>query len=167
MLSIMLAALLNTAIVPAPGAPAATRLPFAPVTAALATGFSDEEHLLKARQAMLAGELDVARREFIIAAALDRDAGRIPMEATFGLARVLYGQNREGDAARLLDDLATEALRQGNIDCAALALNDALWLHLRADRRAESLADGLRLSEVLNDTRLSDTVRQEVRARFR
>lgn len=167
MYTIMLAALLNTVTTASPGAPAATRLPFARAAIEVAHTPVDEEHLLKARVAMLAGQLDLARREFIIAAALDRDAGRIPMEATFGLARVLYGQNREAEAARLLDELATEALQQQNVDCAALALNDALWLHLRANRRADALADGLRLTDVLNDTRLSDTVRREVRSRFR
>jgi hypothetical protein len=167
MFTIMLAALFNTVTAAAPGAPAVTRLPFARAAIEVAHAPADEEHLLKARVAMLAGQLDLARREFIIAAALDRDAGRVPTEATFGLARVLYGQNREAEAARLLDELATEALRQQDVDCAALALNDALWLHLRANRRADALADGLRLTDVLNDTRLSDTVRREVRGRFK
>jgi len=67
MFTIMLAALLNTVTAASPGAPAATRLPFARTALEVAHTPVDEEHLLKARVAM--------------------------------------------------DELATEALRQQNLDC--------------------------------------------------
>lgn len=166
MLSIMLAALLNTATLAAPGAPAATRLPFAKATALLAS-HPDEEHLLKARKAMMEGALEMARREFIIAAALDRAEGKIPLDATLGLAHVLFGQNRELEAARVLDEMADEALKANNADYAALALQDALWLHARAGRRPQAMSDGLKLTQLLNSTKLSPEVRKQVRTRFR
>jgi len=166
MLSIMLAALLNTAPSAAPGAPAVTRLPF-DRAAALLAAHTDEEHLLKARKAMMEGALEVARREFIIAAALDRADGRMPLDATLGLAHVLFGQNREVEAARVLDELADEALKAGNADVAALALQDALWLHVRGGRRAQTMSDGLKLTQLLNSSGLSPDVRKQVRTRFR
>lgn len=166
MLSIMLAALLNTATFTAPGAPAATRLPFGKAEMLLTTA-RDEEHLLKARRAMMDGALETARREFIIAAALDRADGKLPLDATVGLAHVLFGQNREAEAARVLDELAEEALKVNNVDCAALALHDALWLHVRANRRPQAVNDGLKLTQLLNAGRLSPEVRKQVQTRFR
>lgn len=168
MLSIMLAALLNTATFVAPGAPAATRLPFGKAVERLSSPATrDEEHLLKARKAMTDGAFEMARREFIIAAALDRAEGKLPVDATFGLAHVLYGQGREADAARVLDELASEALTVNDMDCAALALQDALWLHLRAGRRTEAQNDGVKLGRVLDSDRLSPAVRKQVRLRVR
>lgn len=166
MFSIMLAALLNTATIAAPGAPAVTRLPFGKAEMLL-TSTTDEEHLLKARRAMMDGALETARREFIIAAALDRADGKLPQDATLGLAHVLFGQNREADAARVLDELADEALKANQPDCAALALHDALWLHVRAGRRPQAMSDGLKLTQLLNSGRLSPDVRKQVQTRFR
>lgn len=167
MLSIMLAALLNTATFVAPGAPATTRLPFGKIDSAVAIRtIADEEHLLKAHKAITDGAFDLARREFIIAAALDRADGKVPAKAVFGLAHVLYGQNREQEAARALDELADDALAANDVDCAALALQDALWLHLQAGRRAQTRIDAVKLNDLLNSGQLSSAVIKRVRTRF-
>lgn len=167
MLSIMLAALLNTATFVAPGAPAATRLPFGKADSVVSTRLrADEEHLLKAHKAMADGAFEMARREFIIAAALDRADGKLPTKAVVGLAHVLYGQNRERDAARVLDELADEALAANDVDCAALALQDALWLHLQAGRKNETKVDAVKLNQLLTSRRLSDSVQKQIRSRF-
>ena len=63
--------------------------------------------------------------------------------------------------------LADEALAVHDADCAALALQDALWLHVRAGRRPQSVNDGLKLTQLLDSTKLSPEVRKHVRARFR
>lgn len=163
---IMLAALLNTAIIVTPVAPARP-LPISPVTVSLTASRADNEHLVRARQALDSGAYDIARREFVIAAALDRDAGLLPVDASFGLANVLFAQGYEREAALVLDQLADEALNRDEVDVAARALNDATWLHLQARRPAEARADGQRLASLLGDSRLSPAVRREVRARFR
>jgi hypothetical protein len=122
-------------------------------------------HLDSARRALAAGEFDVARRAFVIAAALERDAGRLPIEAAFGLAHVLYSQSYNREAAFTLDRLAQDAAKAGDAETEAKALMDATWLHVDAGQRASARACGERLRALLKEGRLSAETRKAVRAR--
>ena len=124
-------------------------------------------HIDNARRALANGEFDVARREFVIAAALDRDAGRLPVEASFGLAHVLYSQSYNREAATTLDRLAAEAARIGDMDTEARALLDAVWLHLDAGQRAAARSNATRLRAIVDDERLSEETRKLVKSRLR
>lgn len=127
----------------------------------------DNEHLVKARQALESGDFDLARREFVIAAALDRDAGRLPKDAVFGLANTLYSLSYTREAAIVMNRLADEASAVGDKDVEAMALADAMWLNNEAGQRTQARADGARLRALLKDNSLSATAREYVRSRTR
>ncbi len=125
------------------------------------------EHLGNARRAASLGEFDVARREYVIAAALDRDAGFLPTEATHGLVQVLYAQAYNREAAVLLGALATEAESKGAADVEARALIDAIWLNVDCGQRNLARAQARRLQSLLQDGRLSAETVALVRVRYK
>ncbi len=124
------------------------------------------EHLASAQRAVSVGAYDVARREFVMAAALDRDAGYLPLEASLGLARVLYSQSYGREAAQILDRLATEAAQKGDADVEARALVDAIWLNVDAGQRNQARSDALRLQMLLKDRQLSAATVKIVKERY-
>ena len=142
------------------------RLADSAMTVRTARTVASEEHLQVARRAMRDGNFDVARREFTAAATSDRDAGRLPVEATFGLASALYAQAYNREAAITMERLANEANLRGDTDTEAIALADAIWLNADAGQRitARKLADRLRL--LVKDTPLSMEARAAVKARL-
>lgn len=166
MLNIMLAAAL---VVTAPAQLRAVDVarPAAPMAEARLTVSDDNEHMLKARKALEAGDFDLARREFVVAAALDRDAGRIPKDAVFGLAHSLYSLSYTREAAMVMNKLAEEASRAGDVDTEAMALADALWLNMEAGQRVQARADGSRLRHLLKTAKLSVATREYVSTRAR
>ncbi|WP_310569290.1 hypothetical protein [Gemmatimonas sp.] len=123
------------------------------------------EHIARARLALANGEFDVARREFVTAAAIDRDEGKLPTEATFGLAHVLYAQSYNREAAMVLERLAADASTVGDVDTEAKALLDAMWLNVDAKQRLQARADASRLRVLLRDKRLSNETRKLVASR--
>lgn len=125
------------------------------------------EHIAKARKALDKGELTEARREYVIATALDRDEGRLPIESSFGLAQLLFAQFDPVGAAKVLNDLADEAAQRNDVDTEARALTDAVWLNLNAKQHNRARRDAERLRDLLNDNRLSATTRSYVQSRVR
>lgn len=125
------------------------------------------EHIARARLALANGEFDVARREFVIAVAIDRDEGKLATEASFGLAHVLYAQSYNREAATVLERLAADASTAGDVDTEAKALLDAMWLNIDAKQRSQARADGWRLRELLKDHRLTGDTRKRVIAHVR
>jgi hypothetical protein len=144
----------------------ATRTVASATVARVADSVSPANHLDSARRALANGQFDVARREFVIAAALERDAGRVPVEASFGLAHVLYSQSYNREAAIVLGQLAEEAAKQGDIDTEVRARLDAIWLNLDAGQRAQARADASRLRSLIDDTRLTAETRKLLKARL-
>lgn len=126
---------------------------------------SSPEHIARARLALANGEFDVARREFVTAAAIDRDEGKLPAEATFGLAHVLYAQSYNREAAMVLERLAADASTAGDVDIEAKALLDAMWLNVDAKQRLQARADASRLRVLLRDKRLSNETRKLIASR--
>ncbi|WP_373065030.1 hypothetical protein [Gemmatimonas sp.] len=126
---------------------------------------SNPEHIARARVALAKGEYDVARREFVTAAAIDRDEGKLATEASFGLAHVLYAQSYNREAATVLERLAAEASTAGDVDTEAKALLDAMWLNVDAKQRMQARADASRLRVLLKDKRLSNDTRKLVASR--
>ncbi len=125
------------------------------------------DHIATARRALTNAEFDVARREFVIAAALDRDDGKLPIDAVFGLANVLYLSSFSREAAIVLDKFATEAAAVGDYNTEARALMDAIWLNVDAGQRTQARNDGIRLRELLKGGVLSAETLRTVKARFR
>ncbi|QJR34112.1 hypothetical protein [Gemmatimonas groenlandica] len=126
---------------------------------------SSPEHIARARLALANGEFDIARREFVTAAAIDRDEGKLPAEASFGLAHVLYAQSYNREAAMVLERLAADASTAGDVDTEAKALLDAMWLNVDAKQRLQARADASRLRVLLRDKRLSNETRKLVASR--
>jgi tetratricopeptide (TPR) repeat protein len=163
MLSILLAttAMCNAALIDLP----ATAPTSETVRIEAAYDAAADEHMRKARQALDAGDLDLARREFVIAAALERDAGRVPADATFGLAHVLYAQSCDREAAIVLNKLAEEASRAGDANTEARALADAVWLNATGKQFAQARADASRLRKLLRSDALTEDTRRHIIAR--
>ncbi len=166
MLNLMLAAAL---VVTAPAQLRAVDVarPAAPIAATRQNASDDNEHMFKARKALETGDFDLARREFVIAAALERDAGRLPKDAVFGLAHTLYSLSYTREAAMVMNKLAEEASEAGDTETEAMALADALWLNAEAGQRTQARADGSRLRYLLKTAQLSASTREYVRARAR
>ncbi|MBY0488290.1 MAG: hypothetical protein K2R93_00500 [Gemmatimonadaceae bacterium] len=162
MLTLVIAAL--TAVNTAAAMPAARATASTPV---VAEPTRSAEHIAKARRALVQGELQEARREYVIASALDRDEGKLPAEAAFGLAQVLFSQFDEKGAAKVLDQLADEASAKGDADTEARALTDAVWLNLNTHQTARARVDAERLRELLKGERLSTETRAYITARIR
>lgn len=124
-------------------------------TAAASTG----QYLQQARDAARRGDLDTARRQYRVAAALGRDDGCLPVDATNGLARLLFAQSRSGEAADLMLQLADEAHEVGNRDVEANALVSAAWLRLDSGERLMAKPLVRRLHEIAKDPSLTRETR--------
>lgn len=125
-----------------------------------------DDHLQVAHRAMSNGEFDIARREFSAAVVTDRDAGRLPVESSIGLANALYAQAYNVEAAITMERLANEAALKGDTDTEAIALADAIWLNADAGQRvaARRLTD--RLRAIMKDTPLSMDARKAIKTRL-
>ncbi len=166
MLTLVIAAL--TAVHTAAALPAARTTDRVPAVAvAVAEPARSAEHIAKARRAMDQGELLEARREFVIASALDRDEGKLPAEASFGLAQVLYSQFDEKGAAKVLDQLADEASLKNDANTEARALTDAVWLNVQTGQVNRARIGAERLKDLLGGSNLSAETRKYVSSRVR
>jgi len=116
-------------------------------------------HLQNARVALEQGDVSAARREYRFAQVVDRDAGLIPVEASNGLAALLYAQAQPREAAEIMQQLADEAARAGKIDLEASALVSATWLRLECGDRVAAKQGVRRLHEIARDSRISDATR--------
>lgn len=149
-------------------APAPSRLASTPVAAVASMPLPPvdapaDEYLARARKAFDAGDLGVARREFVIAAALERDAGRLPVAASFGLSRVLFAQSNNKEAAQVLSELARDAAAKGDDNTEARALADAIWLNRESNQRADVRNEAARLLTLMRGTSLSAETRRLIR----
>lgn len=145
--------------------PAPTRLAAPPVAvvAAVAMPVADapsDEYLVRARKAFDLGDFTTARRDYVIAAALDRDAGRLPVLASFGLSRVLFAQSNSREAAQVLTELAREAAVKGDDNTEARALADAIWLSREANQITQVRTEATRLRDLLKGNTLSADTRR-------
>ncbi len=130
-------------------------LPAAPFVAAEASN----PHLDNARTAIAKGDLLTARREYRFAAVIDRDEGRLPVEASHGLAELLFAQSMRREAADVMQQLADEAARVRNVDIEARALISAAWLRLEAGEHTLAKQNVRRLREIARDAGLAPDTR--------
>ncbi|GAB1344373.1 hypothetical protein [Gemmatimonas sp.] len=140
----------------------ATRSEFtatAPVTA--------EEHMQVARRAASSGAYDVARREYRIAAVLQRESGQLATEATYGLIQVLYAQAANDEAVFELDHLALDAAKQADFETEARVRADAIWLKAEAGDMKGARKDARRLNAIVRTGALSAGTQEYVTARVR
>ena len=121
-------------------------------TAMQAVPDGTSQYLNAAQDAIKAGDIDGARRQYRIAAALGRDEGCLPVQATNGLASMLFAEQRATEAADVLLQLASEARAAGNDDVEANALVHAAWLHLQVGARTPA-KDAVRRLHQLKDSR--------------
>lgn len=161
----MLAALhVNSASV-AVQPPVSTRTPMVASTTRTSPARADAEHLARAKKAMLDGQFELARREFTAAATLEREAGRVPVEAVTGLAHALYSQSYNVEAALAMERLAAEAAANRDANAEAIALADAIWLHADAGQRLTARKQASRLKKLMKDSTITAETREFVRVR--
>lgn len=116
-------------------------------------------HLQNARSAMEKGDLSLARREYQFAQIVDREAGRIPVDASKGLAALLFTQSQPRAAAEIMQQLADEAALAGQIDLEASALVSATWLRLECGDRFAVKEGVRRLHQISRDRSISSETR--------
>lgn len=164
MLTLALLAAITTATPIAPTSGAAMTRP--DVSAAQRLGDAAAERLERARRAQCAGDFELARQEYAAAAELDRAAGGLAVEASYGLAHVLQQQSLLREAGLVLNHLANEASLRGDAETEAQALLDALWLNAKASERVQVRTDVARLKALVTDERVSSATRRQIRARL-
>ncbi|BAH39753.1 hypothetical protein GAU_2711 [Gemmatimonas aurantiaca T-27] len=161
----MLALVLSTfatlqVVTPAPARLAPTPVAVVAAVAMPAADTPSDEYLARARKAFDQGDFQAARRDYVIAAALERDAGRVPVVASFALSRVLFAQSNNKEAAQVLTELAREASAKGDDNTEARALADAIWLNRESHQLAQVRADAARLRDLLKGKTLSAETRR-------
>lgn len=162
MLVLVLSAL--TALQVATPVPASlTAAPVAVVAPAPATPAPSDEYLARARKAFDAGDFGAARRDYVIAAALDRDEGRLPVLASFGLSRVLFAQFNSKEAAHVLWALARDANEKGDDNTEARALAEGIWLSRESNPRVDVRNEATRLMTLMRGNTLSAETRRVLR----
>ncbi len=131
----------------------------------MAIPLTTDEHMALARRALDAGDYTTARRAFKVAALLEREEGRVPAAAVFGLVSVLNVQGALTEAVQELDHLAGDAARAGNDEVEARALADAIWIKMETRGRMAARNDAVRLRELLRGNTLSADTRHYVTQR--
>lgn len=124
-----------------------------------------DDHMDSARRALASGAFDEARREFAASAALEREAGKVPVESSFGLVQALFAQSYDREAAVVLTKLADDAKNAGDVETEAKALNDLVWLNVNSGQRIEARVNGLRLRGLLEKANISEETRKAIRRR--
>lgn len=126
-----------------------------------------EEHMTVARRAAANGAYDIARREYRIAAVLEREAGRLATEATYGLVQVLFAQAATDEAVFELDHLAIDAAKQADFETEARVRADAIWLKADAGDMKAARKDARRLNAITRTGALSAETQAYVTQRVR
>ncbi len=142
----------------------ATLLPIRPAIKAAASLTVEPDYLARALAAQAAGDLETARREYVVAVALDRDAGRVPAEAAYGLALVLNEQGKYRQGAQVLESLANDASAKHDDETEARALLDALYLNSRAHRPLQARDNYERLTVLAKSPAVSPALRKRINA---
>lgn len=96
------------------------------------------DYMARGMSAQAAGDLEGARRAYILAFAQAQDAGQLGTDARYALAHVLHLQGRHRGAADVVSALATDASRAGDTRLAARAHRDAAYLYDRAHRPVQA-----------------------------
>ena len=138
------AALLALALVAAPAQAASAATPSDSVKVAPILSRTDdarmkpavraevEQHRARAKEARQAGDVAVARQEYLAAAALMREAGVLAVKEMRSAADIAVGQGRPQEAAAMLDTLASDAKAFGVELEHAQALADAAEQYAQA-----------------------------------
>lgn len=137
-----------------------------PVCAPAASASVANPHLLNARAAIAKGDITTARREFRFATIVDRDEGCLPVESSNGLASLLFAQSQKSEAAEVMQELAEEAAKSGDINVEARALVSATWLRIEAGDRLAAKAGVRRLREIAKDSGLTSETRALLKERL-
>jgi len=131
----------------------------------MAIPLTTDEHMALARRALDAGDYGTARRAYKVAALLEREEGRVPAAAVFGLVSVLNVQGALTEAVQELDHLAGDAARAGNDEVEARALADAIWIKMETRGRMAARNDAVRLRALLQGNTLTADTRHYVTQR--
>ncbi|MFY7922844.1 MAG: hypothetical protein ACOVSI_10550 [Gemmatimonas sp.] len=123
-------------------------------------------HLERARVAEVARDLSSAHTEYSKAMWLQRSAGVLAVDASYGAATVLVQLKRYREAADVLDQLAADANLLGDAETEARVLLDVVAVKSKYHRRAAARQDALRLRALLYDERLTGDTRRLVKARL-
>lgn len=154
--------LLSISVAATPVTDPAVLLPISHVAKVAARLADEPDYLARAIAAQAAGDLEGARREYVVATALDRDAGKMPTQAAYGLALVLSEQGKYREAAAALEALANDAAVQKDEDVEARALLDALYLNGRAHLAPQARDNAERLNLLKRSMTLSPELKKRI-----
>lgn len=119
----------------------------------------------RAKTAAEGGSLTEARAQLLTANTMHRESGGLDETAVYNLVHIDYALDRYAEAADVLTELSDEALKKGNAKLAANAAVDAAELYNLAGRRSQVVSSVMRVRSLLNDSRIDDAERKELRKR--
>jgi len=105
---------------------------------------------------------DAAVREYRKAADVARREGHLPSGTSWKMANAAYYNGNLLDAAAVLDQLADEAARFGDLAVEALALYNSAWLNGKAGRKTETAARVGRLEDLLRSQYMPVAIRERL-----
>jgi hypothetical protein len=107
-----------------------------------------------------------AEREYRIAAATARRQGHLPSLAMWRLANAHYHAGQHSQAALVLDQLAAEAARVGDLGVEALALFNAAWVDGQAGRGRQAGVRVAQLRRLMESPYMPSAIRRHLGARL-
>ncbi|MBC8085681.1 MAG: hypothetical protein H7Z40_00330 [Phycisphaerae bacterium] len=122
--------------------------------------------VVRAKVAAEGGSLNEARAQLLVANMMMRESGGLETVPVYNLVHINYALDRYVEAADLLIELSEEALKKGNPTLAATAAVDAAELYMLGERRPQAVESVVRVRKLINDARVSDTVRDVLRKRL-
>lgn len=112
------------------------------------------------------GSLAEARAQLLAANTMHRESGGVDESTIYKLVHVNYALDRYIEAANLLDELADEAVKRGDVKLAAFASVDAAVLYSMSERRSDAAACVTLVRSLMNDKRISDADRETLKKRL-
>lgn len=107
-----------------------------------------------------------AQREYRAAAEVARREGHLPSFTMWRLASAYYYQGASTDAADVLEQLAAEAARYGDLPVEALALYNSAWLNGDAGRGRTAASQLSNLAVLLQSPYMPVELRDHLNARL-
>jgi hypothetical protein len=109
-----------------------------------------------------AGKWGTARRYYKLAAELAQKHDQLPSAAMRRIANAYYYEDRYQSAGKILEQLAKESAKYGDLRCQAWALADAAWIAWVAGDKIDMERRLVRLDRLLTSPYLPDEVRAQV-----
>lgn len=112
------------------------------------------------------GALEAARAQLLVANTMLRESGGLEVAVAYSLVHIDYALERYVEAGDLLNELADQSVKRGNVSVAATAVADAAEMYNLASYRTQTVRAVTRLRVLLNDSRIPEGDRAALRKRL-